>query len=362
MSSNAVKVGIIGQGRSGRDIHAETLKKLGEKFTIAAVSDELEERRNRAVGDYGCDAYSDYREMMRRTDLDLIVNATPSHLHVPVSLELLEAGFHVLCEKPLARTKEEVDRLVAASKRAGKVIAIFQQYRYFPVIQEINKVLDSGVLGRIVQISIAANSFSRRWDWQTLKSRNGGNLMNTGAHFVDLSLQWLGNETLPKIMCRMDSANSFGDAEDYCKLLLNSPGKPLVDIELSSCCAYPGPTYLIQGKNGGLKATNSGIEWRYFKPEEAPHHELELQPLSNADGKPVYCKEELTWYNGSWKAGEGEAYPAPAIAFYHMLYDTLTEGKPLSVTPAHVRQQMAIMEEAFRQNPLFAPDELLASS
>lgn len=362
MSSSNVRVGIIGQGRSGREIHAETLKKIGGKFTIVAVSDAMEERREKAIRDYGCDAYSDYRDMMKRTDLDLIVNATPSHLHVPVSLELLEAGFHVLCEKPLARTTEEVDQLVAAAKKAGKVIAIFQQYRYFPVIQEINKVLQSGVLGRIVQISISASSFARRWDWQTLKAKNGGSLMNTGVHFVDLSLQWLGAETTPNVMCRMDSANSFGDAEDFCKLLLNSPGKPLVDIEISSCNAYPGPTYQIQGKNGGLKATNAGIEWRYFKPEEAPHRELITEPLSNADGKPVYCREELTWHTGSWKSGEGEAYPAPAIAFYHMLHDTLTEGKPLTVTPDHVRQQIEILEEAFRQNPLFAPEEQSVSN
>lgn len=356
MSASIMKVGVIGQGRSGRNIHTETLKKLGERFVIAAVSDEMEDRRSRAANDYGCEVFSDYREMMKRTDLDLIVNATPSHLHVPVSLELLEAGFNVLCEKPLARTQEEVAQLVAASQRAGKILAVFHQYRYFPVIQEMNKVLDSGVLGRIVQISISASNFSRRWDWQTLKSRNGGSLMNTGVHFVDLALQWLGAETLPNVLCRMDSANSFGDAEDYCKLVLNSPAKPLVDIEISNCNAYPGPTYLVQGKNGGLKATNAGIEWKYFKPEEAPHHELELQPLSNPDGMPVYCREELTWYTGSWKSGEGEAYPAPAEAFYHMLHAALTEGKPLKITPEHVRQQIAIMEEAFRQNPQFAPE------
>ncbi|MDF2721207.1 MAG: oxidoreductase [Paenibacillus sp.] len=347
---------IIGQGRSGRDIHTETLKKLGEQFIIAAVSDELEERRIRANNDYGCDTYSDYREMIKRTDLDLIVNATPSHLHVPVSLELLEAGFNVLCEKPLARTQEEVNILIEASKKAGKVLAVFHQYRFFPVIQEINKVLDSGVLGRIVQVSVSASNFSRRWDWQTLKSRNGGSLMNTGSHFVDLSLQWLGTETLPNVLCRMDSVNSFGDAEDYCKIILNSPGKPLFDIEISSANAYAGPTYLIQGKNGGLKASNGSIEYRYFKPEEAPHHELELAPLSNADGMPVYCREQLTWYEGSWKSGEGQAYPSPAAAFYNMLYETLTEGKPLKITPEHVRQQIAIIEEAFAQNPVFAPE------
>lgn len=356
MQSSKIRVGIIGQGRSGRNIHAETLKNLSDQYVIAAVSDEMEDRRERAVKDYGCKAYSDYREMLKQDDLDLIVNATPSHLHVPVSLEILEAGFHVLCEKPLARKPEEVDQLIAAAEKAGKVLAVFQQYRYNAVVQEINRVLESGVLGRIVQISITASAFSRRWDWQTLKSRNGGSLLNTGAHFVDLSLQWLGTDELPRILCRMDSANSFGDAEDYCKIMLDTPNKPLVDIEISSCNAYPGPTYVIQGTNGGLKASNRSAEWKYFKPEEAPHRELDEKPLSNEDGMPVYCREELTWYNGSWTAGEGASYPAPPVAFYNMLHNTLVNGQPLEITPQHVRQQISIMDEAFRQNPVFAPE------
>jgi len=351
-----IRVGIIGQGRSGRNIHSENLKKLPEKYTIVAVSDELEERRRMAERDYGCKAYSDYREMMKRDDLDLIVNATPSHLHVPVSLELLEAGFNVLCEKPLARKAEEVDRLIAASKKSGKLLAVFQQARFNPVFQEIRKVIDSGVLGRIVQISIAANNFQRRWDWQTLKKFNGGNLLNTGAHFLDQALQLFGTEEMPDVLCRMDSANSYGDAEDYCKLILTKQGKPVIDIEISSCCAYPGPSYVIQGTNGGLKASGNSVEWKYFKPEEAPHHELEEKPISNADGLPVYCKEELKWYEGSWKPGEGTSYPTPQIAFYEMLYAALTEGKPLVVTPEQVRQQIAVMEECFRQNPKFAPE------
>jgi len=353
---STIRVGIIGQGRSGRNIHAETLKNMKDKFTIVAVSDAMEERRRRAVQDYGCEAYSDYKEMIQRKDLDLIVNATPSPLHVPVSLELMEAGFNVLCEKPLARKLEEVERLIETSNRTGKKLAVFHQYRFNPVVQEINKVLQSGVLGRIVQVSIAANAFSRRWDWQTLKANNGGNLLNNGVHFVDLSLQWLGTEEVPGVLCRMDSANSFGDAEDYCKLILNSPGKPLFDIEISSCHAYPGPTYLIQGTNGGLKATNSSAEWRYFKPEEAPHRELDLNPISNEEGMPVYCREELKWYTGSWKQGEGTQYPPAAVAYYNALHAALTEDKPVPVAPEHVRMQLAIIEEAFRQNPKFAPE------
>lgn len=283
--ASRIRVGIIGQGRSGRNIHANTLAQLTDLFEIVAVSDGLEERRNMAIRDFGCEAYSDYHEMMKRTDLDLIINATPSHLHVPVSLELLEAGFNVLCEKPLARKAEEVDQLIEASKKAGKMLAVFQQARFNPVFQEIRKVIESGVIGRVVQISIAASGFARRWDWQTLKKFNGGNLLNTGAHFLDQALQLYGTDTMPRVLCQMDSANSFGDAEDYCKIVLTGQNRPLIDLEISSCNAYPGSNYVVQGTNGGIKATGNSVEWKYFKSEEAPEQQLQEQPISNPDGR-----------------------------------------------------------------------------
>lgn len=273
-----------------------------------------------------------------------------------MSLELLQAGFHVLCEKPLARKAEEVDRLIAAAKQAGKVLAVFQQARFNPVFLQLRKVIDSGLLGRIVQISLTASNFSRRWDWQTLKAYNGGNLLNTGAHYLDQMLQLIEAETTPNVVCHMDNANSFGDAEDYCKIILTGDGKPLVDIEISSCNVYPGPTYTIQGTNGGLKASLNAVEWKYFKPEEAPAHELETKPIRNVDGLPAYCKEELQWYEESWQLDAETANPSPHIAFYRSLHATMTEGMPLVVSPEQVRLQIAVMERCFRQNPLFAPE------
>ncbi len=259
-----LNVGIIGQGRSGRDIHAYSLSKMPEYYNIAAVVDPLKERRNRAKEELGCDTYADYRELLDRTDLDLIVNASPSHLHVPISMDILQSGFNVLCEKPLARRTEEVDALIKAAESSGKLLAVFQQSRFAPAFEKMGKVIESGILGRIVQISIAYNGFfSRRWDWQTLQENNGGNLLNTGPHPLDQALQLFGPDAQPQVTCSMDSANTFGDAEDYVKLLLQGEGRPTIDVEISSCCAYPGYTYNVQGTQGGLRGSTSHLEWKY---------------------------------------------------------------------------------------------------
>ncbi|MBU4200692.1 MAG: Gfo/Idh/MocA family oxidoreductase [Verrucomicrobia bacterium] len=356
-----IRVGIIGQGRSGRDIHGAYLTTDPKRFKIVAAVDLLEERRKWAAAAYHCDVYADYRDLFPRRDIDLIVNATPSCRHAPVTIAALNAGFHTLCEKPMAATVKDVDRMIAASKKARRILAIYQQARYAPYFQQVRKVINSGVLGRIVQISVAFNGFSRRWDWQTLQAWNGGSLLNTGPHPLDQALQLFGDGR-PEVRCFMDRANTFGDAEDHVKLILSGKGHPLIDLEVSSCCLFPDFTYNVYGTRGGMKGTQASMEWQYFKPGEAPRQKLIVTPLNSASGSPSYCSETLKWHKGQWPeqapaSADGKRYTASkpslsmSVVFYTMLYKTLTRGAPLEITPQQIRRQIAVIEECHRQNP-----------
>lgn len=348
-----IKVGIIGQGRSGRGIHCEYLSQMTEQYEITAVCDLIQSRLDSALIEYNCDTYLDYHSLMERKDLDLIVNALPSHLHVPVTLELIHNGFNVLCEKPLARHVSEVDTLIEASQKSGKVFAIFQQSRYAPYYLKVKEIIDSGVIGRPVQISCRFNGFSRRWDWQTLQDMNGGSLLNTGPHPLDQALQFLNFDGMPDVTCYMDRCNSYGDAEDFVKLLLHAPNRPLIDLEISSCDAYNPFTYHVQGAYGSIKGTMEHFEWKYFKPEESPEHKATKEPLVNKDGAPGYCIEDLKWYEEKYDVPkeESDLFKTIATRYYEMLYTTLTAGTPLEVTHKQVRQQIAVIEECHRQNP-----------
>jgi len=94
-----LRTAILGQGRSGRDIHAANLRHLKDKFEIAAIVEPLAKRQERAEQEYGCTIYSDYKELFGQADkIDLVVNAAPSHFHVPVTLDLLKNGFNVLAK------------------------------------------------------------------------------------------------------------------------------------------------------------------------------------------------------------------------------------------------------------------------
>ncbi|NHN29895.1 Gfo/Idh/MocA family protein [Paenibacillus agricola] len=356
-----IRVAILGQGRSGRNIHTISLNQAKAHYEIVAIVDQLPERQERAKREAGCDVYGDYRELLKRSDIDLVINAFPSNLHYPITKEFLDNGFNVLCEKPLARTPEEVDILIDSAQRSGKLLAIYQQSRFAPAFMKAREIIESGAIGRVVQVSIAYNNFARRWDWQTLQSNNGGNLLNTGPHPVDQALQFFGADAIPNVTCILDRANTAGDADDYVKLLLHGPGRPVVEVEISSCCAYPSFTYNVQGTKGGIKGSTSHLDWKYFKPEEQPLPQLVTTPIVNEKGDPAYCRESLKWYEDSWDLPEAQAkelFSLMAESFYSMLYDTMVNGKPLEITPQHVRQQIAVMDECHRQNPLSKLSEL----
>jgi predicted dehydrogenase len=350
--SEPIKVGIIGQGRSGRDIHGVYLV-TDPRFKIVAVVDALADRRERAAREYGCEAYAGYRKLLRRKDLDLVVNASFSFQHVPITLAVLKAGFNVLCEKPLAPRARDVDRLIDQSQKSGRLLAVFQQSRFAPYFEQIKKVIASGVLGRIVQINLAFNGFARRWDWQTLQEFRGGNLLNTGPHPLDQALRLYDSEVMPEVTCYMDRANTYGDAEDHVTLTLRGPGRPFIVLEISSCCPYPTFTYNIYGTRGGLKASTSHMDWKYYVPEENAPQELKRQPIAKPDGTPAYCTETLTWHEESWDLPpeSKDLFGSMSKAFYNMLHRTLTEGAPLEITPQQVRQQIAVIQQCQKQNP-----------
>lgn len=350
-----INIAIIGQGRSGRDIHGAFFasEKSKERFHLVAVVDSLAERRERAVSEYGCEAYDDYKKLFGRDDIDVVVNSSFSYLHYPITKSLLKNGFHVVCEKPAASRAREVEDLIKTAEKEGKMYNVFQQSRLAPYFRQVKKILAEGKLGRIVEISIQFNGYGRRWDWQTLQSFKGGSLLNTGPHPLDQALNLLDMyDKMPDVFCKMDRVNTFGDAEDYVKLILTAPGKPLIDLSISSCDAYPSYTYKIQGTRGGLKGSLTEMEWKYFVPEEAPEQKLIREPLCKPDGTPAYCSEKLDFHTENWSVASSGAFDDAVLAYYNMIYDHLTEGIPMEITPDQVKQQIAVIEECHKQNPL----------
>lgn len=349
------RVAIIGFGRSGGDIHgAFFASDRNEWFEVVAVVDELEIRRERAKARFNCDVYADYHEILDRKDIDLVVNATYSHHHFPVALDLLEHGFNIITEKPFAKTAAECDQLIAAAKKTGASLCVFQQSHFAPYYQEVCKIIKSGVLGRLIEVKINFGGFGRRWDWQCSHAYNGGNLRNTGPHPLEQAINFFDDDEMPTVVSYLDRANSFGDAEDFAKVILTQPGKPIVEVEVTSCNAYSDYTYLIQASQGSLKGTLQEIKYKYFDPEQAPTRKLIMESLQGPEGAPAYCGEKLEW-NEVQLTMEGDAFGAAVKAYYRNVYEHLENGAPLVIRPEKIRQEIAIIEEVHRQNPNHYP-------
>ena len=349
-----LKVGIIGQGRSGRDIHAAGLAKMPEMYKIVAITDALEDRRKRAADELGCNVYADYKEMIKNEELDFVINSSFSYMHPAITLDLLKSGCNVVCEKPFAHSAAEADEMIETAQKTGKQLFVFQQSRFAPYFRKVREIIDSGVIGRPVQISVHFNGFARRWDWQTLQEYYGGNLLNTGPHPLDQALCLFGGQDMPKVTCIMDRTNTFGNAEDYVKLLMTGKDHPVIDLEISSCCAYPSFTYNVQGTRGGIKGTMNHVDWKYYKEEEAPAQKLTAEPLKKEDGTPAYCGEPLVWHEEAWDVPKEQNVLFNVIAgrYYTNLYETIVNGAPFEIELWQVRRQIAVIEECHRQNPL----------
>lgn len=341
-----IRVAVLGLGRSGRDMHGAYLSEAAPRYKLVAVSDPLPDRQDRARQEYGCAVYADYRRLLRDVEADLVVNALPSNLHVPVSIECLKAGFNVLCEKPLARRLAEVDRITAAAVKAQRRFMVFQSRRYDHAFVKTMEVISSGILGRIVLVKIASNGFLRRWDWQTVRSMHGGNLMNNGSHYLDQALQFMGCPSNPRVTCFMDNAVSCGDAEDHIKLVLSAPKRPVVDVEVSNCCTFPGPLYNVFGTRGGLTGTDSELKWKYFRPAEQTKRKLDLAPVVGANGLPAYCRDDIKWKECNWTLPADA--PSTTRLYYGMLHGVLTRGSRPEVTMDQVRQQVGVIEKCYK--------------
>ena len=338
--SEEVKVGIAGLGRSGWWNHAATLEALQEMYRVVAVSDPIEERRREAIRRFGCRAYPDFESLIGDEEVELVVIATPSHLHAPQTIKALEAGKNVVCEKPMATNLAEADAMIEAYKRTGRTLAIFQNRRYEPAFLKVREIIQSGKLGRIVLIKIYWHSFGRRWDWQTLKKFGGGELRNNASHVIDQALQLLGDGE-PEVFCDLQRTLTLGDAEDHVKIILRAPGAPLIDMEVTRACAYPQSRWLVMGTQGGLVGDSRSLRWKYFDPKDLPPRKVEEKPTTDRS----YNREEIPWREEEWNLSG--RYKGEAFLFYEDLYRTLRGGAPLAVTPESVRRVMWVIERCY---------------
>ena len=349
-----LNLAIIGQGRSGKDIHGKYYRSADNQYyRVGYVVDADAHRRQVAEDLYpGCITLSDYTELFAFDDIDLVVNASYSEMHYPITRELLMHGKNVLVEKPFARTRGECDELIRLAEEKGAVLAVFQQTFLAPFYRFICDTVRSGRLGDVKQINVRYNGFARRWDWQTLQKKCAGSAYNTGPHPIGMALGFLDFDSdVRMIYGRLDTALTSGDADDYVKLLLTAPNKPLVDVEITSIDAYSDYNVKVLGTKGTLKATPNAYEMTYIVDGENPERPVIETFLADENGNPIYCKEKLVKHVESEKF-QGTAFDIGTACLYEQLYYKITEGKEMTVTPEMAASVISVIEALHADNPL----------
>ena len=339
-----IRVGVAGLGRSGWGIHVRNLRPATDRFKIVAALDDLAERRKQAADEFGCATCEKYQDLLADAGVELVVVAMPTDLHAPWAIKALEAGKHVIVEKPVSRDLAECDWLIAAEKKSGLSATVFQNRRYSPVFLKIRELVASGALGRVNYIRTTAAGFGRRWDWQTVKKLGGGSLRNNGVHMLDQLMEFSGPAE-PEVFCQMDRVLSSGDAEDWVKVLLKADDAPLLELNVFANCTYPDPGWLVLGDRGSLVGVKNDLKWKTVKDfDSLPERKLDLAPTSDRS----YNREKLEFEEHSWTAPTDDAAKggpdAMGAAFYGDVHAYLRAGAPQPITLASVRRRMAVVD------------------
>jgi len=186
-----IKFAIIGCGRIAQR-HAEHIQATGQ---LVAICDIDPERAKVMAEKYQAKAYTDVAALLQQErDIDVVSICSPNGLHAQHSIAALNAGFHVLCEKPMAINVHDCGEMIKAAEKNNKRLFAIKQNRFNPPVEAVKNVIDAGKLGKIYSVQLSC-FWNRNADyyansWKGTKDMDGGTLYTQFSHFIDL-LYWI---------------------------------------------------------------------------------------------------------------------------------------------------------------------------
>ncbi len=277
-----LRIGIIGCGGIANGKHMPSLKKIKE-VEMVAFCDIIEEKAVKAAKDFGTpDAkhYTDYKELLADKSIDVVHVCTPNRSHSFITVDALEAGKHVMCEKPMAINSAEAKKMLDAAKRTGKKLSIGYQNRQAAENQFAKEYVDDGNLGDIYFAKAFAIRRRAVPTWGVFLNeyeQGGGPLIDIGTHSLDLTL-WMMNNYKPKYCVgttyhklngQTRTANLWGDwdpekftVEDSAFGFVVMENGATVSLESSwalNTLEVRETRYMLCGTNEGLDTMTGGV-------------------------------------------------------------------------------------------------------
>jgi len=215
-SARKLSVALVGCGKFGSK-RIQACAQIPDEIELRAVMDADRSRAAQVGEAAGVPYFSDFSTLLDESEIEAVILSVPNNMHAPLSVQALEAGKHVLCEKPLAISPSEAQRIVDAVESSGKIVKTASNHRFFPTVTKAYELYTSGRIGEILSFRGAIGNDGGlthdSWFWKK-DVAGGGTFIDNACHLLDIARMFMGDFA----MCLGQVANLFwkeAEVEDY---------------------------------------------------------------------------------------------------------------------------------------------------
>ena len=295
-----VKVGVVGCGDIANRAYLPGIKALADKAELGAVCDVVEERAQRAKEQFGAqEAYTDFEEMLARSDIEGLVNLTPMPMHGSLCIAALEAGKHVYVEKPMASCLADANREVALAEEKGLKLCCAPPTFLSSMNQKVKELIDGGAIGKVCFARAhGSHGGPARWEGYTsdptwFYQKTAGPLLDLAVYSIDTLTRVLGpvkrvmafsSLAVPELTILAEGARGKKlrpEVDDTTLMLLDFGGIPIASVDGTyNLLASQGPWMEFYGDKGTLNTPQFGKELQLFQADFEPPgwQTVEVQP------------------------------------------------------------------------------------
>jgi scyllo-inositol 2-dehydrogenase (NADP+) len=315
-----LKAGVVGYGPSfhmGR-LHMQWLREMAGFDTVAAA--DIDPLRCIAAEEEnpGITTYPSLGDMLKKSDVELVVVITPHESHARLAQQVLNSGRHCITEKPFCITTKEADAMIDAARKNKRMLSVFHNRRWDGDYRTIHRIIEQGLIGEVFHIECCFGGYGHpSYWWRSHKPIAGGAFYDWGAHFID----WILN-LVPSRIAEVSGYFQFKRRwidvtnEDHCEALIRFENGTRASLEISSLAAIPKARWRILGTAGAIE--DLGNE--------------KFRVVSHRDG--LRTDSEVKYLESDWPA------------YYRNIADHLLLGEPLAVTPESARRVIGVIETA----------------
>lgn len=261
------RIGLIGAGQIGQ-VYLEVFRTVDE-LQLVAVADDRPQTLTSITEAYGVKGYETVNRMLREAEMDAVVICTPPSIHAEVALQCVGYGLHVLCEKPLALSHQDAERMISAAAARGVLLMMASKFRYVAEVIKAKGVIASGALGEVISFE---NTFCSHVDmrhrWNAMPRISGGGvIMDNGPHSADIARYLFG--PIEHVFVALGRTVQEIEVEDTAHILIKSQSGVLGTINLGwSYNRYLDSFISIYGTSGTLHVGWKGLRYRLVdKPD-----------------------------------------------------------------------------------------------